>query len=355
MILAVILASAALAASPDPDVAKAKQTFDAAQRLYKQARYADALAKFEEAYRFKPHPVIIYNIGKCYERLGEISKALRQYHEYLRMMPDAKDKEQVTDAIANLERRLKDKGVQQLIVYSDPDGALVSVDDQELGTAPASAELPPGSHHVKIAKEGYEPAERSFVMPFNRSVELSFALKAAQPKPPETPPVPAPPPPPSAMPEETGSANAAIATAPTPTPEFLPWRLSLRGDLDVLNRTWSPSIAVSYAVAERLDVSLDVVVVPASSQFSIGFRPGAYLGILHDHDLLFRPYAGAGLSVFVNGAGADMGGWVAVGVEVRPLKMFSVSFEVPLEYYWLRPTALPSLYLLLAAALNVLF
>src|SRR5262245_53322185 len=125
--LAVVLSLSAAAKAED-DTQAAKKYFQWAQNLYKQARYAEAITKFEEAYRLKPHPTIFFNMGRCYEQLGDLNKALKNYREYLRVAPDAKDRELVTDAIATLERRLKEQGVQQLSVLSDPAGVRVSVD-----------------------------------------------------------------------------------------------------------------------------------------------------------------------------------------------------------------------------------
>jgi hypothetical protein len=180
MIFIGVLTAVVIAASPadaeESDVGKAKETFDSALHLYRQAHYAEALAKFEEAYRYRPHPVIIYNIGRCYDQLGDLPKAMRSYRDYLRMSPDAPDRKQVTDAIGNLERRLAQKGVQQLVVYTEPAGAQVTIDGAPLGATPASIELPPGDHRVEVSKEGFDPISRSFAVPRNRSVELSFAL-----------------------------------------------------------------------------------------------------------------------------------------------------------------------------------
>ncbi|MFT3710921.1 MAG: PEGA domain-containing protein [Archangium sp.] len=165
------------AAEEGGDVAKAKELFQWGQKLYKQARYAEAIAKFEEAYAVRPHPVIYFNIGKCYEQLGETAKALRNYRDYLRLAPDAKDKETVTDAIANLERRLREKGMQQLMVFADPANARISVDGKELGGSPASVELVAGNHTLLVTADGFEKVERSFVMQTTRATEMTITLR----------------------------------------------------------------------------------------------------------------------------------------------------------------------------------
>lgn len=159
------------------DVKKAKELFQWGQKLYKQARYAEAISKFEDAYAARPHPVIFFNIGKCYEQLGETAKALRAYRDYLRLAPDAKDKETVSDAIANLERRLREKGMQQLMVFADPPSARISVDGKELGGSPASVELIAGNHTLTVTAEGYDKVERSFVMQTTRATEMTISLR----------------------------------------------------------------------------------------------------------------------------------------------------------------------------------
>ncbi len=172
-------APAPAAADESGDVKKAKDLFQSGQRLYKSARYAEAIAKFEEAYLVRPHPVIYFNIGKCWEQLGETAKALRAYRDYLRLAPDAKDKETVSDAIANLERRLREKGMQQLMVFADPPTARIIVDGKELGSSPASVELVAGNHVLTVVADGYEKLERSFVMQTTRATEMTISLRPA--------------------------------------------------------------------------------------------------------------------------------------------------------------------------------
>lgn len=162
------------------EVKKAKELFQWGQKLYKQARYPEAIAKFEEAYQVRPHPAIHFNIGKCYEQLGETGKALRAYRDYLRLSPEAKDKETVSDAIANLERRLREKGKQQLMVFAEPPSARISVDGKELGTSPASVELVAGNHTLTVTAEGFDKVERSFVMQTTRATEMTITLRPVE-------------------------------------------------------------------------------------------------------------------------------------------------------------------------------
>ncbi len=227
--LAVFLSLSAAAKSappPDDDTQAAKKYFQWAQNLYKQARYAEAIGKFEEAYRLKPHPTIFFNIGRCYEQLGDINKALKNYREYLRIAPDAKDRELVTDAIANLERRLKEQGVQHLSVLSDPTGVRVSVDGKYMGLTPLAIELPPGNHRLTLTKDGFDTVEKGIVLSAEKSMEVEISLKAQVAAPPPPPP-PVATVQPKAQPEPAKS-TAAPAAAVTKEPEGKPGFLAQR-------------------------------------------------------------------------------------------------------------------------------
>ena len=159
--------------------AKAKDAFREAKALYKERRFAAAVAKFEQAYALNPSPVVFFNIGRCHEQLGDVGKALRAYREYLRQSPGATDADAVRSTIANLERRLRESGVQQLLVFAEPTVALIEVDGRLLGTSPASVELIAGTHRLVVKAEGFETEERSFEMELDRSMERTVTLKGA--------------------------------------------------------------------------------------------------------------------------------------------------------------------------------
>ena len=213
--LVLFLNAAAPPSAPvEDDATKARAAFQAAEKLYNQALYAEAIGKFEEAYRLKPHPSIVFNIARSYEQLGEISKALRNYREYLKAMPAAKDKETVTEAILNLERRLRDQGVQQLLVHTDPKGAGVVVDGKSCGTTPASVELTPGRHLLNLSMDGFDSIELSFVMPADKSMELSFGLKPSVASPAALPPTKSV----ETPPQVVAQPAAPLPSPPPPTP-----------------------------------------------------------------------------------------------------------------------------------------
>ncbi len=191
MMLGVVLI-AALSAGPqeaasEADAAQAKAAFEAGKKLYKQAKYAEAVVKFDEAYKARPHPAIFFNIAKCHEQLGDVAKALRNYRDYLRLLPQAEDKVAVQDSVANLERKLREKGVQQVLIFAEPASAKIEVDGKGVGVSPASVELAAGQHALTVSADGFTTVERSFTVSLAKSSELTVALT---PKAEQTPSIP---------------------------------------------------------------------------------------------------------------------------------------------------------------------
>jgi tetratricopeptide (TPR) repeat protein len=187
----------------------AKEAFGAGKKLYDKGKYAEAVKKFEDAYALRPHPVIFFNIGKCYEKLDVPAKAMRAYRDYLRLLPDATDKAAVQDSIANLERKLREKGVQQLLVFYEPKEAAVEIDGKALnGPSPASVELGAGDHTLTANAEGFEPLKRTLTTTLAHATEVTVTLDAKK----ETPPV-------DAKAEPKPAPSEAVAAAPASEPK----------------------------------------------------------------------------------------------------------------------------------------
>jgi hypothetical protein len=154
----------------------ARGHFERGARLYKQARYKDAIAAFEAAYKLKPHGAILFNIAQCHEKLGDLASAWKGYDAYLRATPDAEDEQNVRVAMGNLRRRLAEAGVQRLEVVSTPSGATVLVDGKAVGQTPFKGNITQGPHRIGVEKRGYRLDEREVFMTQDAPVALEFAL-----------------------------------------------------------------------------------------------------------------------------------------------------------------------------------
>lgn len=101
-----ILSVAALAAFVAPAVAfadakvDAKAAYQAGTEHFKAGDHVRALAAFERAYKLDPAPVLLYNIARCHEEMGDVAKARTNFELYLKRVPDAPDR-------ADVERRIR--------------------------------------------------------------------------------------------------------------------------------------------------------------------------------------------------------------------------------------------------------
>ncbi|MGK0358944.1 MAG: tetratricopeptide (TPR) repeat protein [Bradymonadia bacterium] len=66
-----------------------------------QARdYPRALARFEKAFKLDSSPVLLFNIARCHEEMGDVAQARDNFRAYLERVPDAADR-------ADVERRIR--------------------------------------------------------------------------------------------------------------------------------------------------------------------------------------------------------------------------------------------------------
>jgi tetratricopeptide (TPR) repeat protein len=209
LLLALLLAApdARAQAPAQDDTAEARTRFRAGTAHFKAARYRDAAAEFEAAYRLRPHGTIHFNVAQCRDRLGEWPAALRAYSDYLREVPDAKDRAAVRASMKRIEGKLATAGVQALLVYTEPPGAAVKLEGRARGKTPFHVALPPGEYALRLEREGLVPVAREVTIPPDASVTVDVVL-APLPASPSTK-VAAPAPPPAAKPN---------LLAPTPKP-----------------------------------------------------------------------------------------------------------------------------------------
>ncbi|MFL5414065.1 MAG: tetratricopeptide repeat protein, partial [Myxococcales bacterium] len=100
LVAATSLAQAQESAPADATV-QAKAHFRDGSALYRVARYGEAIAEFEEAYRQKDAPGLLYNIGQAYRLSNRPEEAVRYYRTYLEKKPDAAN---LADVQAKIDR-----------------------------------------------------------------------------------------------------------------------------------------------------------------------------------------------------------------------------------------------------------
>ena len=113
--IAFILISITLGATPaladDPHAAR--QHFDDGSKLYDLGKFRDAAREYEEAYKYKPDPVLLFNIGQAYRAAGDSGEAITAYKSYLRRVPEARNRAEVEAHISKLQKLIEEQRATQ--------------------------------------------------------------------------------------------------------------------------------------------------------------------------------------------------------------------------------------------------
>jgi tetratricopeptide (TPR) repeat protein len=100
-----VLLSASAYAQDQGDLETARRHFALGARRYDAGDYRNALDEFLTAQRLYPVAAFDFNIGRCYEQLGETRLAVDHYRRYVATQPE--DAPAVQARILALEARLR--------------------------------------------------------------------------------------------------------------------------------------------------------------------------------------------------------------------------------------------------------
>jgi tetratricopeptide (TPR) repeat protein len=115
-ILAVVLlvASPAVArkgAEPSADAKKAaKDHFKAAEWLFAQRMYGEAILEYQAAYNAWPVDALYFNIAQCHRNLGHVDEAIDAFERYLKSPKAETNRDEVEELLAQLRRRKEHGG-----------------------------------------------------------------------------------------------------------------------------------------------------------------------------------------------------------------------------------------------------
>lgn len=162
------------AESAEPD---ARELFLRGQAAYERGDYEDAVAAWEAGYALDPRPLLQYNLGQAYERLGELPKAVGAFEAYLEhASPSDPNQQRARAQLAAIRERL---GRTSIVVTGGPEGATILIDGEDHGRTPRPDPIAvsPGSHQVEIVLEGYRPFEAAVSVAAGRSVDVTVAME----------------------------------------------------------------------------------------------------------------------------------------------------------------------------------
>jgi hypothetical protein len=172
----------------------ARDAYARGQALFAESKYDEALVAFEQAFGAVPNPVVLLSMAECAVRLGKLNDAESYMQRYLAARPDAPDRAEVEQKIAELRAT-----PSTLALNTKPPGATVKLDGADTGkVTPVELTVTPGNHKIEVALEGYLPLSENVEIMIGGRHELQISLQPAPVAPPPEPVVVAPvaPPPP---------------------------------------------------------------------------------------------------------------------------------------------------------------
>jgi hypothetical protein len=141
--LVTLLALAAVArADDDKEAKRASDYLRAGVKRFDGGSYKEALAAFKRGQEHKALPEFSYRLGACYEKLGDVEAATREYKAFLAKVPNAAEKGEIERFLsgggggAPPDAKAASKGDAKPAAKSDPPPAAKGADKS---ATPASA------------------------------------------------------------------------------------------------------------------------------------------------------------------------------------------------------------------------
>src|SRR5262249_17073896 len=83
--------------------------FDKSEQRFQEGRFQEAVELLLQAYALDPSPVLLYNVARAYEGLGDLPHAIEGYRRYLDSDPQTEDRAAIERRIATREQQQRDR------------------------------------------------------------------------------------------------------------------------------------------------------------------------------------------------------------------------------------------------------
>jgi hypothetical protein len=170
----------------------AKQNYRLGVQAFSEGRFQDAITAFLVADRLAPSAALSFNIARANDELHKPEESIYWYGDYLRRSPESPDRNEVQSLITEREHALQSRGVQLLVVLSQPSGATVYVDDAPIGQTPWHGTLSAGKYRLRVELTGYTSVASETFLHADKSLVVPFELESAPVEPAQAPAVAAP-------------------------------------------------------------------------------------------------------------------------------------------------------------------
>ncbi len=161
-----------------PQAAEAAEAFNRGITAMQARQFNEAVVAFQDSYRLRAVPTVLYNLALSYRSLGQNLEAIETFQRYLHdggaSIPDAR-----VAAIRETLVALR-AAVGVVTLHVEPEGALVTVDGRPALFGPAGSDLllDPGERVIHVEAPGYASQQRMIRIGAGQSQTLAVALVA---------------------------------------------------------------------------------------------------------------------------------------------------------------------------------
>jgi hypothetical protein len=170
------LSSPALAQQVTPaQEQEGRAHFERGLGLFQSQDFNGALAEFQAAYEIGRRPNVLYNIGVTQQALHHYPEAARAIEQYLREAnPPADRRAQVETGLREIQQYIGHVNLTGL-----PNGAVISVDGDRVGTTPLAAPLAVGTgrHVIEVQADGYIDGRETVTVAGGQNRDVHFTLR----------------------------------------------------------------------------------------------------------------------------------------------------------------------------------
>ncbi len=159
---------------------KARRYEKKAKKAYKKQRWDDAISAFELAHEAWPKSTYLFNIGRAYERKGDLFKAMEYVQAYAALAESEEEREDARELAAILEKNLR-KTSGKLVLTSTPTGAtarLLGPSGEVRGKTPMTRWLKSGAYDLELGIKAHVPHKESFTVEIGGALEHAVKLRS---------------------------------------------------------------------------------------------------------------------------------------------------------------------------------
>jgi hypothetical protein len=147
------------------DRTEARTHYQTGMKFYNAGDYKLAIKEFTAAQQLAPADLNNYNLGLCYDKLGEGEPAIQYYREYLNKVPDAPKRAEIEASIARLDGALKSQSAKKAEEQKKIDDAKAADEAKKKAATDAAAKKTAEEQKAADAARAAEEAKRGAPLP----------------------------------------------------------------------------------------------------------------------------------------------------------------------------------------------